>query len=90
VPENVVEHYPNVDLELLGECRSLVLAMVAAWRWDPADQLPNGRRAARDLVSVLREAHLGRLSVRSRRELKALRIEIDERINLRMRQTRAS
>lgn len=34
--------------------RILALAMVAAWRWRPGDQLPNGQRAARDLVSVLR------------------------------------
>jgi hypothetical protein len=32
VPEEVVEHYPDADQELLGECRGLVLAMVAAWR----------------------------------------------------------
>ena len=55
VPEPVVEHYPGVDQELLRECRSLVLAMVAAWRWDPGDQLPNGQRAARELVSALRD-----------------------------------
>jgi hypothetical protein len=55
VPENVVEYYANVDYELLRECRGLVLAMVAAWRWDPEDQLPNGRRAARELVSALRD-----------------------------------
>ena len=30
VPEEVIEHYPGVDHELLGECRGLVLAMVAA------------------------------------------------------------
>ena len=55
VPEAVIEHYPDVDQELLGECRGLVLAMVAAWRWDPGDQLPNGQRAARELLSALRE-----------------------------------
>jgi hypothetical protein len=54
VPENVAEHYPNVNHELLKECRGLVLAMVAAWRWDPGDELPNGRRAARELVRALR------------------------------------
>src|SRR5207244_12345335 len=55
VPENVLEYYANVDHELLRECRGLVLAMVAAWRWDPGDQLPNGRRAARELVGALRD-----------------------------------
>lgn len=55
VPEEVSERYPNVDLDLLRDCRGIVLAMVAAWRWDRDDQLPNGRRAARKLVSALRE-----------------------------------
>jgi hypothetical protein len=39
---------------LLRECRILVLAMVAASRWDPGDQFPNGQRAARELLSALR------------------------------------
>src|SRR5271155_3478754 len=55
VPEEVSERYPGTDHELLRECRVLVLAMVAAWRWDPGDQFPNGQQAARDLVSVLRK-----------------------------------
>ena len=55
VPEEVSERYPGFDRELLGECRVLVLAMVAAWRWDLHDQFPNGQRAARVLVSALRE-----------------------------------
>ena len=54
VPDEVSEHYPDVDQELLGECRILVLAMVAAWRWDRGDQFPNGRRAGRELLSALR------------------------------------
>lgn len=55
VPAKVVEHYPNIDQVLINDCRGLVLAMVAAWRWDPGDQLPNGRHAAQRLVSALRE-----------------------------------
>ena len=31
-------------------CRLLVLAMVAAWRWDPDDQFPNGKRAGQELL----------------------------------------
>ncbi len=54
VPEAVSERYPHADRKLIGECRGLVLAMVAAWRWDPDDQLPNGQRAARELLSALR------------------------------------
>ena len=55
VPEEVSERYRDADQELVRECRNLVLAMVAAWRWDPGDQLPNGQRAARELLSALRE-----------------------------------
>lgn len=54
VPEDVSEHYPGVDQELLRNCRQLVLAMVAAWRWEPGDQLPNGRPFGRELLSALR------------------------------------
>jgi hypothetical protein len=55
VPADVSERYAAADEELLSECRILVLAMVAAWRWDPRDQFPNGQRAARELLSALRE-----------------------------------
>ncbi len=55
VPQEVSERYPDADQELLLECRILVLAMVAAWRWDPGDQFPNGQRAARELLNALRE-----------------------------------
>jgi hypothetical protein len=56
VPEEVSEHYSDADQELLRECRILILAMVAAWRWDRDDQFPNGRRAAAELLSELRAA----------------------------------
>lgn len=55
VPEAVCEHYPNVDQGLLDDCRQLVLAMVAAWRWDIGDQFPNGRRFGDGLLRVLRD-----------------------------------
>ena len=55
VPEDVSERYADADEELLSQCRVLVLAMVAAWRWDPGDQFPDGQRAARELLSALRE-----------------------------------
>jgi hypothetical protein len=29
--------------------------MVAAWRFEPGDQLPNGERAARELLRALHE-----------------------------------
>ena len=52
-PREVSERYPDADRELLGECRMLVLAMVAAWRCDPGDRFPNGQRAARKLLNAL-------------------------------------
>jgi hypothetical protein len=55
VPEDVSERYADADKELLSECRVLVLGMVAAWRWDPGDQFPNGQLAGRVLLSALRE-----------------------------------
>jgi aminoglycoside phosphotransferase (APT) family kinase protein len=56
VPEAVSAHYPDADQGLLRECRILMLAMVAAWRWDRDDHFPNGRRAAVALLSELRAA----------------------------------
>jgi Phosphotransferase enzyme family len=55
VLEGVTEHYLDVDQGLLGECRGLVLAMVAAWRWDAGDQFPSGPRVGQELVSILRK-----------------------------------
>jgi len=54
VPENVSEQYAAADEDLLLECRGLVLAMVAAWRWDLGDQFPHRQRAAHALLSALR------------------------------------
>jgi Phosphotransferase enzyme family len=55
VSEAVCEHYPSVNQGLLEECRELVLAMVAAWRWDLGDQFPNGKRFGEALLRLLRE-----------------------------------
>ena len=55
VPEAVPEHYPDVDQALLSECRALVLAMVAAWRWDAGDEFPNGRQWAHHFIDTLRK-----------------------------------
>ena len=54
VPEAVCEAYSGADPELIQESRRLVLAMVAAWRWDTDDQFPGGARAGRTLVRALR------------------------------------
>lgn len=54
VPEEVSARYPDIDQLLLAECRRLVLAMVAAWRWDIRDDFPDGRQHGRDILSLLR------------------------------------
>ncbi len=56
VPEEVSERYPDVDHELLRECRILMLAMIATWRWDRDDQFPNGRQWGAEYLSRIRAA----------------------------------
>jgi hypothetical protein len=56
VPEDVAEHYPDADQELVRACWVLMLAMVATWRWDRDDQFPNGRRAGAEFLSEIRAA----------------------------------
>ena len=55
VPDAVSDRYPGVDQGLLGELRGVVLAMVAAWRFDKTDRQPNGDRAGRQLIDALRQ-----------------------------------
>ena len=55
-PEEVGEHYPGVNQELLRECRILVLAMITTWRWDRGDKLPNGRQLGAEWLSHIRAA----------------------------------
>jgi aminoglycoside phosphotransferase (APT) family kinase protein len=55
VPEEVSEHYPDADQDLVGECRGLMLAIVAACRWRRDDQHPSGRRGGTEFLSALRE-----------------------------------
>jgi hypothetical protein len=55
-PEEVSEHYPAANQDLLRECRILMLAMIAAWRWDRDDQLPNGRQLGTEWLSQIRAA----------------------------------
>lgn len=55
-PVEVAAHYADVDPALLDECRALMLAMVAAWRWDRDDQFPDGRGMGTDLLRQLRAA----------------------------------
>ena len=46
VPEEVSECYPDADQELVGDCRGLMLAIIAAWRWRRDDQHPSHPRRA--------------------------------------------
>ena len=55
-PEEVSEHYPGINQDLLRECRILVLAMITTWRWDRGDQLPNGRLLGTEWLSQIRAA----------------------------------
>jgi hypothetical protein len=55
-PEEVSEHYPRVNRDLLRECRILVLAMITTWRWDQGDQLPNGRQLGTEWLGQIRAA----------------------------------
>jgi hypothetical protein len=55
-PEEVSAYYPDADQDLLRQCRVLILAMVASWRWDRDDQFPNGRQMGEELLSRMRAA----------------------------------
>ena len=55
-PDEISEHYPGVNRDLLRECRILVLAMITTWRWDRGDQFPNGRQLGAQWLSQVRAA----------------------------------
>lgn len=55
VPTEVSDRYRDADQGLVGECRGLVLAMIAAYRWRRDDQHPSGRQAGVALLHVLRD-----------------------------------
>ena len=55
-PEEVAEHYPAANQDLLRECRILILAMITTWRWDRDDQLPSGRQLGTEWLSQIRAA----------------------------------
>jgi aminoglycoside phosphotransferase (APT) family kinase protein len=55
VPSEVSRHYPDADQDLVGECRGVVLAIVAAHRWNRHDQHPSGRESGVAFLRVLRE-----------------------------------
>jgi hypothetical protein len=55
VPTAVSDRYRDADRDLARECRGLVLAMVAAYRWRRDDQHPSGRQSGVALLHVLRD-----------------------------------
>ena len=55
-PEELAEHYPGADQDLIRDCRTLTLAMVAAWRWDRQDQFPNGHEMGMEFLGRIRAA----------------------------------
>ncbi len=52
-PDDVGEHYGDVDPDLLRDCRVLTLAIATAWRCDRDDQLPHGRRLRAEWINQL-------------------------------------
>lgn len=52
VPEEVSERYAGADQELVGECRGIMLAIVAAHRWRRDDQHPSHQARAEWLSAV--------------------------------------
>jgi len=55
VPEEVSERYPNAAQDLVDECRGLVLAIIAAYRWRRDDEHPRGRPGGVAFLNALRE-----------------------------------
>ena len=55
-PEEISEHYPAANQDLLRECRILMLAMIATRRWNRDDQLPNGRQLGTEWLGQMRAA----------------------------------
>lgn len=55
VPRDVGERYPDADRVLLGECRGVVLAMIAMHRWRRDDEHPSGRQSGVAFLQALRD-----------------------------------
>ncbi len=55
-PDEVADHYPDVDPLQLRDCRLLSKAMVASWRADRDDIFPNGSEMRDELLAEIRAA----------------------------------
>lgn len=54
VPGEVSERHPSADQELVGQCRGMVLAIIAMHRWRVGDQHPSGRPGGVAFLDALR------------------------------------
>jgi len=55
VPKEVGERYPNADEDLVGDCRGVVLAIIATHRWSRGDRHPSGRISGLAFLKALRD-----------------------------------
>jgi hypothetical protein len=55
-PEEVGEHYPGADQDLILQCRILARALSTTWRWRHDDQLPNGHYWRMEGLNQIRAA----------------------------------
>lgn len=55
VPKEVSDRYPDADQDLVGECRGLVLAIIAMHRWRRDDQHPSGRQGGVAFLNAVRQ-----------------------------------
>ncbi|MEV0009906.1 phosphotransferase [Streptomyces sp. NPDC047973] len=56
-PDEVADHCPSADPDVLRACRALVLAMITTWRFDRDDRFPEGRRLGAEWLRRVREVH---------------------------------
>jgi thiamine kinase-like enzyme len=54
-PDEVADQYAGVHHRLLRHCRTLMLAMITAWRWDRDDRFPDGHRLGIEWLNELRK-----------------------------------
>jgi hypothetical protein len=55
VPDEVAARHPDADHDLVGECRGVVLAIIAVHRWRHDDRHPSGRRSGVAFLDALRD-----------------------------------
>lgn len=53
-PSEVGRHYRRLDPPQLRDCRTLMMAMIAAWRYDRDDEFPNRHESRKSLIRAIR------------------------------------